>query len=68
MMGQMQQSAGVYFGAAATPYAGQAPGTPTLSHMSPQTSAGGGYPSSPGHSNGYGMQTAQQVSGIPIVM
>lgn len=58
MMGQMQS--GMYYGAA-TAYAGQAPATPTLSHMTPQAAATGGYPSSPGHSNGYGMQPAQQV-------
>eukprot|EP00752_Nemacystus_decipiens_P010475 g9333.t1 len=67
MMGQMQQPAGMYYGAAA-PYAGhgQAPATPTLSHMTPPPAATGGYPSSPGHSNGYGMQPAQQMGGMDM--
>ncbi|CAM9286397.1 unnamed protein product, partial [Ectocarpus sp. 12 AP-2014] len=61
MMGQIQT--GMYYGTAAG-YGAQAPGTPVLAHMNhPQNvaAAGGGYPSSPGHSASYGMQPSQQM-------
>lgn len=62
MIGQMQT--GMYYGTPAGYGSQTAPGTPGMSHMSmsPQGSAASAYPSSPGHSASYGMQTNQQVS------
>lgn len=66
MMGPMQS--GMYYSTPGYGGAGmgaQAAPSPSLSHMSHQAS--GAYPSSPGHSVGYGMQSGQQVCPTPSI-
>lgn len=62
MIGQMQYYSAAGYGGAGM--GAQAAASPALSHMSHQAS--GAYPSSPGHSVGYGMQSGQPVRTIRV--